>query len=625
MKKTTETKTDPITNKISALGIDGEITISRIINIQKDVSKEWHDLEPKEYLRGAELVKKVWQKLSDEDSSFHPLFDSVMVSKIISRVTANVIDNRSNKPKSGNGSNLLITGIRGVGKTTLMRGLCTVLSNLQGHKLITVYYDYELNPPVTLTQLLLESFESSKDRELPQTIQPDDKFATLLQKLCYAGFRVAMFLDEIQTLFVPNNHPDYIRNLEITREILKLGKSEFHCFGVLSGSSSNVRNLAYHEDPLAKEGRYPNLNNNVYCEYELRPVRDRNEMLEIIPEYVDVDKCFFMTGGVGRSINNYIFSRQYYEIPSHKFREELVENDAFFALISQLVNGPKEGNWELTTLQFHQVKDIVVPRLRDNFQLFSQILKGWIDSGFLYQTSHNSYQLLVPGHAQIFKSYISASNDDNSGALRAAALGTISNNGWDNEGSAGNILEKYICRRLCEADTAPLFWEKLAEEGPERCVSQARISQAIEDKIFLGSLMRPKRDNGIDGVFICSDPEDDNSYQLHTLQIKCGRLHKSITKGGSAAEKPNNPNDKVMRGIVCKAKRGISSLLKNLRNIKINKASFTVCTTKRVNPHAKEFLLKGFQVDCLNVESYLLDQQQTLDLFESWLRNLISK
>jgi signal recognition particle GTPase len=66
------------------------------------------------------------------------------IDTIIQRATSNVIDFCSARPMSGNGSNMLLTGVRGIGKTTLMKGLCWILGKLQGAKLICVYHDYEI-------------------------------------------------------------------------------------------------------------------------------------------------------------------------------------------------------------------------------------------------------------------------------------------------------------------------------------------------------------------------------------------------------------------------------------------------------------------------------------------------
>jgi hypothetical protein len=52
------------------------------------------------------------------------------------------------------------------------------------------------------------------------------------------------------------------------------------------------------------------------------------------------------------------------------------------------------------------------------------------------------------------------------------------------------------------------------------------------------------------------------AFHLHTLQVKSGRLNVSITCGGPAVENPEEPNDRVMRGIVFKAWRGIEATLR---------------------------------------------------------------
>ena len=413
-----------------------------------------------------ELVKKVWDDLAAVDSSFFSLFKSTVVESIIRRVTCNTIDYRSRLSTPGNGANLLITGVHGVGKTTLMRGLWSVLSSLQGEKLIAVYHDYET---------IFELFEMMR-RQLPEMVWRTDDFKALLQKLWQAGFRVAMFLDEIQTLFVPRDHGDFQTYLGIAKDILVLGKSEYDCFGVLSGSTSNVRDLAYHKDPIAQAGSYPNLNNNVYCEYHLSPIRDREELRSIMPPGTSdeqVDACFRATGGVGRSLKRYISDPASYAVADQDFQEELSRSEAFFTLVAKMANrdskddGSEDDVWNLGTFEYNEVKEIVHPRL-ENPGDFNRVLLKWLDSGFFYKTPDNAYQVLVPSRLASFASYLSRSSDATSasGALKSAVLGTISRIGWDGEGSAGHLIERYLCKRLCETDDAFEFWDLVSEEPP---------------------------------------------------------------------------------------------------------------------------------------------------------------
>jgi hypothetical protein len=266
----------------------------------------------------------------------------------------------------------------------------------------------------------------------------------------------------------------------------------------------------------------------------------------------------------------------------------------------------------------------VLPLLKDPLGFDSVLLK-WLDSGFLYKTPGNAYQMLVPGRLNRFTSYLEGPSAGSS-ALKAAILGTISNIGRDGEGSlAGQVIERYLCKRLCEADGAHAFWDPLSEEAPCEYLGQVRLADAIADTIA-GPLFSLSQDFGIDGVFLSSDPDIEDAFRLHTLQVKCGRLNKRVTLGGRAAENPKKPNDQVMKGIVFKARRGIEAILRDLgEDTKITGITYTLVTTKEVAREAKEYLVGGFEVAEWSVECYLHDQNQTLALFEPSLQCLIGE
>lgn len=90
------------------------------------------------------VIRQCWADLvKAEPGNYFSLFDSMVVDGIINRVLANAIEIRTGRKRQGNGASLLITGVRGVGKTTIMRGLCSILQELEP-KLVCVYHNYEL-------------------------------------------------------------------------------------------------------------------------------------------------------------------------------------------------------------------------------------------------------------------------------------------------------------------------------------------------------------------------------------------------------------------------------------------------------------------------------------------------
>ena len=114
------------------------------------------------------------------------------------------------------------------------------------------------------------------------------------------------FGDEIQELYKDLS----ILNVNVVRQILAIGKSGC-AVGIISGSSSNVRALA-RKEIQDKYLLFPNLNQSVYVERHLNPLRTENEIkqyLESQKETIDMDpfRLFQMTGGVGRHMDSVLF------------------------------------------------------------------------------------------------------------------------------------------------------------------------------------------------------------------------------------------------------------------------------------------------------------------------------
>jgi len=162
-----------------------------------------------------------------------PPLDSAIVEAIIGRVVTNVLEICTSKKHHRNGASLLITGIKGVGKTTIMKGLCRILGELEP-QVTCIYHNYE-DEKLPLVDLL----------RLHMNIVSGATFQEVLAKIGQEGQGLAMFLDEIQTLYVgqfisnqPN--PNYQPFVHIIRDIQKLSKTGAHAFGVILGLASNT-------------------------------------------------------------------------------------------------------------------------------------------------------------------------------------------------------------------------------------------------------------------------------------------------------------------------------------------------------------------------------------------------
>ena len=572
--------------------------------------KEWGQLNNKQIDEAVKIVKTVWELIaSKEHSIIFPHFDS-NVECIVRQVTVNVILCRSHIP-IGNGTNILITGIRGIGKTTLMRGLWTVLSYLE-QSLVAIYYDFELQSPKCLFTLLKDRLSQKK------VLVPDvcDQFGSLLENLHTRDFQVAMFLDEIQILYVPRGAVQYAKNNKILREILFLGKSDYNCYGILSSSSSNIRE---HTSCMTSLG-YPNLHNSVFVESLLSPIRCKNKLSLFLdvndPEIID--RYFSATGGVYSSLIRYKTDPKSLEPADQCFLSELSQFDYFFAVIMRLWSLQQTRSlWELAYLTSDELGKIVKPLLNDA-NSFSHILTRWLDAGFLYRTF--GYQILVPDHLKLFGQLL---NEQVSYALKGAVLATIG--GWYCVPSAGHIIETHICMQLCRANIASNFWAMLNCQTPRIYLQNQELCTAIEPD-NMGKLISLAFDEGIDAYLICAD-KDKEGYHLHTIQIQVGTRYCSIRPG--AARSAESKDDKTIRGIIAKAQCGIRRILDhfNTAQIRINRITFTLLTTKKVTDPAVQTLKQFEKIECnsnqFSVNPFLWNQDLTLALLDYPLIHLL--
>lgn len=624
------------------------------------------------------LIRECWADLFEKEAhrGYFPLFDSVVVDQIIQRVVTNVIEIRTGRMRQGNGASLLITGGKGVGKTTIMMGLCRILGELEP-KVICVYHNYE-GEKTPLVELLQGHVE----------VVPGSTFKDVLEQIGASGKGLAMFLDEIQTLYIgrfvrgPDSNtipePDFKSFRSIVSDIQRLGKTGAHAFGVVSGSASNTHQCVYLQDAVAKEGKYPNLNNGVYREYVLRPVRSQVELAKAVrlisngtknadhdsksqsqggsegddstaeredrgedddnddeleeqgkgeneddDESIVIAKYFFHTGGVGRFLRAEITEGDS-GIRSAEFLNTLMTDVAFFSLITRFsLRTPKvafsaKNIFAVPSLTHWEVEEIVKPRLQE--RTFYEAINKWMDDGFLYKTENAHYQLLVPADIEIYRSHVA--HEEGMLFLHAALLSSLL--GWGGHSSTGHTIKNYIRRRLLDAECF-YSWEPVSDwsELPKKdeYLSNNQLAKIKLNKL-VGRFFHHKKDCGLDGVFVCNDPRVDGRVLLHALQINTGHLKKKITTGGEAA------NDQTILGIIEKARHGFAQLFETLAgppNAKLPTiTTFTLFTTKIVDDEVAKTLCKGFsftyqhngKVKRVGVAAYLHSAKATLKLLQ---------
>lgn len=179
-------------------------------------------------------MRREWKKNFDSRLINSPLYNSSVIESIsigvlrswiiLEKYFANLV-----QQNLGSATNVLITGAKGVGKTTLMKGLKLIIDK-NCVNVTTMYIDYEMKKSKCFPSQNISQF----DQEMEFDSDTFDAFSRKINK------GLIFFGDEIQELY------KNLSTLPVVQEILAIGKCGC-AMGVISGSSSTVRALAYNE------------------------------------------------------------------------------------------------------------------------------------------------------------------------------------------------------------------------------------------------------------------------------------------------------------------------------------------------------------------------------------------
>ena len=169
---------------------------------------------------------------------FEVINNWIILEKYFDQETKCSTSNRN--PKLSSGSNILLTGIKGVGKSTIMMGL-HILIKTYGHHVKSVYIDY--------------STSQSGSPKFPSVLMKNYS-PTVFDLITYNRWAISnrtaylVFGDEVDYLHdgaYDCSSTARVTNIDIMKEFLVIGKSS-NAMGVISGSSAKTRSLLYKQD-----------------------------------------------------------------------------------------------------------------------------------------------------------------------------------------------------------------------------------------------------------------------------------------------------------------------------------------------------------------------------------------
>eukprot|EP00761_Pharyngomonas_kirbyi_P010962 gb/GECH01010986.1/.p1 GENE.gb/GECH01010986.1/~~gb/GECH01010986.1/.p1 ORF type:complete len:649 (+),score=93.34 gb/GECH01010986.1/:1-1947(+) len=519
------------------------------------------------------------------------------------------------KEGPGDGANILLNGVRGIGKTTLMKRSREVINSICDH-MIAVYWDFETmgiqEPYDAIRQAL--SHKSRAWLEVPNT--------TILEEINRNKISIIFFGYEVQELYSPGIGEKCVRQL------LCIGRKEF-TLGVISGSTVKIKELAFDK---SRPAGFPNLNNSVYRFFELKPSRTREDLKKLLrinskkkefeEEYLQ--KMMSCSGGVTRYvIIGSKFGTTWQEHPGlwgvvHNLFREMNTNKAFRPVSFQLVteNESNQDAFAMKSLPKFQLINTIENHSRDEREY-----KDWIDNDLLLENEEGNVEFLFPALISELSEWIS----HNKSSWYAHTLEALLY-GWNGEPSPGHVWEERVLTGVAENPELFLFESALRKfnrreisfaNPPEKNNREILALRDLKNKddfpnLLYGELFQMSNDRGFDGV-VFEKGERYTELLPHLIQIKIGKRNMKTNLGAEYVKRKRD--DRFLLGILEKAKSGAKKLKENVpSDVNLNFASFTLVTSKNVTSDAKSHREDNFDEDVVDVE--VIDGNEFFELID---------
>lgn len=505
---------------------------------------------------------------------------------------------------AGSGGNIILKGVKGVGKSTMLRMAAIV--GLLRNNLLTAFWDYEkssgqcVTPGAALQAALVKS-SSAADASAPIQFSLSALSPPSLPSIAPTFTGILFIGDEINSVYVKREEARARcdRGVSIISEVLALGKSA-HTTVLLSGSTSLLSSMVFceRESEWACLG-YRNLNHTVFMSETIYPIRSHqqcNEYYErVFKQPPPADNVLFArTGGVYRFLVG-CYQHNARQM-THRDLSQLIARDERLLCLILLF---WEANKHLLDQATHTLLDPdTIPSL-DYVTVSSKIalsrLQEWEDlSLILLFPSPGTVQLLIPQDLCEIAKYISQDGGEATLALCSTIWGT---------GNGGLQAESLVCRHVATPTVGA---------HQEMCSTHLRLVTSIEGvrHLKLGQNVLPVSPSSVStlvGKILHVCPADSGlagfvlvSYgdqiSIQGFQTKLGRHTMTITPGIISTQRRNlsqgkKVDDTTLAGIVTKAERGFSKLIDALQHmfpaVTFTPSSFHLITNKQLTAPAK--------------------------------------
>jgi hypothetical protein len=455
---------------------------------------------------------------------------------------------------------VLLTGEKGVGKTTIMICMALIVSLLCPN-VLPVYHNYKTdskNSPVKPTLLMIEAANLANFPVYHDSIM--DIFSRQ-NKI------VMLFVDDIQVLYETSGDigAECIANLKY------YGKA--HPIPCIASGSTKARKFAYNNN----NSPYPSLI-QIFTDYRITPLREKQTFTEAVltldknASDEQTQKLYYLTGGIRQRIKQARDRHDYEIVQRDKFKNLLVDKELLEVLCQLWLVNQSSDIWNTVGIS----KDKLRAR-----GLLKNIPK-WIDTG-LYEDVNYVY-FLCPWHKDIIGEYMPYRKT-------IVELETILL-GWDVENIEEERCMVYICNNLAKHHNLKFLDRKLImNESTTKMLIEGHDTEEVDIPAILGELLRVSRDQDTDMILISENETKRDEYLVRLYHIKLGWLENEIRLGYFG-----RPERHTFAGIVEGAKAGWTELLDLLHYFypesTFKPTGFTLVTTKNIHHNVKQWYEK---------------------------------
>lgn len=288
-----------------------------------------------------------------------------------------------------NGSNILLSGVKGVGKTTLLKFLYYVTKKYFSEYLFPIFIDF--NEAKLLPSSILEHNFLFK---------PGGNISEQVYLLSKSKKALVCFGDEMDRLYKDNAPPEDL-SVKIVQELYTIGKST-NCLGIISGSSATTAALAFKETcngkPVNTYHSYPNLNHTVYQDCRLFPLRSRQDLEAFVKENsqnININELFYYSGGILRKIATYLRT-SCKDRPSESTKQKLLTNllrDPHLASIFLMLSRKSDNQ-----RNYLNYPPQIPAQIDKHVKLYE-----WIEKALIFKTMEGALEFLYPWHADFLQ------------------------------------------------------------------------------------------------------------------------------------------------------------------------------------------------------------------------------